>query len=74
MQYVTASGKPKHWSNIADGGGKDQLCPMVKPSFWARLSLLVFRFWCRVADGGSLPTQLVQSVVSQVGDWLPEHM
>jgi hypothetical protein len=74
MQYVTASGKPKHWSNIADGGGKDQLCPMVKPSFWARLSLFVFRFWCRVADGGSVPTQLVQSVVSQVADWLPEHM
>jgi hypothetical protein len=55
MQYVTATGKLKHWSNIADGGGKDQLCPMVKPSFWARLSLLVFflDFGVWVADGGS---------------------
>ena len=56
MQYVTASGKSKHWSNIADGGGKDQLCPMVKPSFWARLSLLVFfsRFWCLGRRWGEL--------------------
>jgi hypothetical protein len=74
MQYVTATGKPKHWSNIADGGGKDQLCPMVKPSFWARLSLLVF-FSILVFGspmGGAVPTQSVQRGVTQVADWLPE--